>query len=260
MPPGPTRTPEPRLTSADWIRAIERESLALAAAAASAGWDREVPTCPGWRVRDLVRHLGGVHRWATAHAAQRRPGQMPKPEAERLMASWPNDPELLDWFRQGWAGLVTTLAEAPADLNCWSFLPAPSPLAFWARRQAHETGIHRADAEAALGAPGAFPVALAADGLEELIFGFARRARLQLASARTLTLQATDSDESWALELGPSRVTARRGWADSGCRVRGSAWQLFLLLWNRIRPDGLAVAGDPQVLKTWREEIQVTWD
>ena len=27
------------------------------------------------------------------------------------------------------------------------------PLAFWARRQAHETAVHRVDAESALGAP-----------------------------------------------------------------------------------------------------------
>ncbi|MGI5037925.1 maleylpyruvate isomerase N-terminal domain-containing protein [Streptomyces sp. JAC128] len=24
-----------------------------------------MPTCPGWRVRDLIRHTGMVHRWAT---------------------------------------------------------------------------------------------------------------------------------------------------------------------------------------------------
>ena len=34
-------------------------------------------------------------------------------------------------------------------MRCFAFLPAPSPLAFWARRQAHETGIHRADVESA---------------------------------------------------------------------------------------------------------------
>jgi len=39
------------------------------------------------------------------------------------------------------------LASAPPDLDCLTFLAAPSPLAMWARRQAHETAIHRVDAE-----------------------------------------------------------------------------------------------------------------
>jgi len=41
------------------------------------------------------------------------------------------------------------LSAAPPDLRCWTFLPAPSPLAMWARRQAHETTVHRVDAELA---------------------------------------------------------------------------------------------------------------
>ena len=58
----------------------------------------------------------------------------------------------------------------------------PSPLAFWARRQAHETAVHRYDAQsAAPGGPpapaGAFDPAFAADGVDELIMGFAARRR-----------------------------------------------------------------------------------
>ena len=37
----------------------------MAAAVAGADPDGTVPTCPEWTVRDLVRHMGGVHRWAT---------------------------------------------------------------------------------------------------------------------------------------------------------------------------------------------------
>lgn len=39
------------------IDALRREGRLLV--------DAAVRTCPGWVVRDLVRHLGGVHRWAT---------------------------------------------------------------------------------------------------------------------------------------------------------------------------------------------------
>src|SRR5262249_60086760 len=63
----------------------------------------------------------------------------------------------------------------------WTFLEAPSPVAFWARRQAHETAIHRVDADQAAagagkaggGAP--FTPRFAADGIDELIMGFVGR-------------------------------------------------------------------------------------
>lgn len=45
--------------------AIGRAGTVLRANATSSGLDSAVPTCPGWTVRDLVVHQGGVHRWAT---------------------------------------------------------------------------------------------------------------------------------------------------------------------------------------------------
>ena len=44
----------------------------MAAAAAVADAGAAVPTCPGWTVRDLIRHTGGVHRWATGFVADGR--------------------------------------------------------------------------------------------------------------------------------------------------------------------------------------------
>jgi uncharacterized protein (TIGR03083 family) len=112
-----------------------------------------VPSCPGWTVRDLLRHTGYVHRWATGFVAegQTRPGGASE---EEILSQGPDDAELPGWFREGHATLVRALGAAAPHLNCWAFLPAPSPLAFWARRQAHETAIHRVDAERAAGAAG----------------------------------------------------------------------------------------------------------
>ncbi len=135
-----------------------------------------MPTCPGWQLRDLVRHLGGVHRWATAFVSTGRTTSIPESsDLESYVGGWPPDAEVVSWFEQGHAALVAALESAPDDLECWSFLPAPSPRAFWARRQAHETAIHRADADAAAGATPVFRAAFAADGVEELLFGFGGR-------------------------------------------------------------------------------------
>ena len=49
----------------EYALAIRREGLALAAAARTVGVDAEVPSCPAWRVADLLGHLGRIHRWVT---------------------------------------------------------------------------------------------------------------------------------------------------------------------------------------------------
>lgn len=134
------------METAEFLEVLDREGLLLASAAEEAGIGAKVPTCPDWQVRDLLRHTGMVHRWAAAFVAEQqtsyqRDGGLPDLDGA----------ELVTWFRAGHRHLVDTLAAAPPDVECWHFLPAPSPLAFWARRQAHETTVHRVDAESARG-------------------------------------------------------------------------------------------------------------
>lgn len=56
-----------------------------------------------------------------------------------------------DPSHEGLAALVASLRAAADDLAVFTFLPSPTPRYFWARRQAHETAIDRADAQAAAG-------------------------------------------------------------------------------------------------------------
>jgi uncharacterized protein (TIGR03083 family) len=253
----PSRT---GLRLSDLISSLRREGEILAAAADRAGPDAQVPTCPRWRVRDLVHHTGGVHRWATAHVAEQRQEPMGPEETEALMAHQPGDDLLLAWFRAGHEDLVDALKQASPQLTCWTFLPAPSPLVFWARRQAHETEIHRADAELASGpiTPISTPVAL--DGIEEILFGFAaRHGRLAVDRPRRLRLTASDADAEWLVQIGPAGVEASRGGGESDCHVGDSASNLFLLLWNRRLGNGPEVKGDRRVIELWRLSIQVRW-
>jgi uncharacterized protein (TIGR03083 family) len=85
---------------------------------------------------------------------------------DQVVPAQPEDDVLVEWFVAGHAALVQALRDADPDLACWTFLPAPSPLAFWARRQAHETGIHRVDAESPADSITPFPPAFAADASE----------------------------------------------------------------------------------------------
>jgi hypothetical protein len=51
----------------DHLGALVRSGAALGEAAAAAGLEAKVPTCPAWDVTDLLVHQGMVHRWAAAN-------------------------------------------------------------------------------------------------------------------------------------------------------------------------------------------------
>ncbi|MGH3505237.1 MAG: maleylpyruvate isomerase family mycothiol-dependent enzyme [Nocardioidaceae bacterium] len=243
----------------DYIEALRREGVLLAEAATRADLDAPVPTCPDWRVRDLVSHVGYVHRWATAYVAEARTEMMGDDE-RAVLRSGPDDDALIEWYREIHAGLVRALEDAPTDLACWTFFGAPSPLAFWARRQMHEAGIHRVDAERSGGSLTGFPATIAADGIDELLVGFARRSRrLRRDPARSLAVHPEDSDDRWFVRLAPEAVEVSRADAGADCTVRGPASDLYLLLWNRRGPDGLDIDGDETMLSLWPEKMRVRW-
>jgi uncharacterized protein (TIGR03083 family) len=239
------------------VKAIQEHGVALADAAEQAGLDARVPTCPDWLVRDLVGHQGQVHRWAGTFVTTGRTD----PGVE--LADVPGDDALLTWFREGHAQLVDGINRAPADLECWSFLPAPSPLAFWARRQAHETTIHRVDAESASDRTIDVDAALAVDGIDELLLGFYSRKRGQLVAEapRVLGIRVTDGqpDDAWRIEIGPDGRDVTRAQADGDCLVTGSASDVYQFLWNRRDRSAVAVDGDVSVLDLWQEKARITW-
>jgi uncharacterized protein (TIGR03083 family) len=243
------------------IAELEADGAQLAAAAERAGLDAPVPGCPLWKVRELLRHTGYVHRWAAGYVTHGYEQEVGRCSEEELLRDGPGDAELLAWFCDGHAGLVSALRSAGPALNCWTFLDAPSPLAFWARRQAHETAIHRADAQSAADGVSPFPAAFAADGIDELLVGFASRGRVR-GHARTLLVQTADTGDEWLVEVG-SGITARRSAGDAGradCVVAGPASELYRLLWNRL-PDGgsVTVSKDPELLRSWQAQVQVRW-
>ncbi|WP_284117256.1 maleylpyruvate isomerase family mycothiol-dependent enzyme [Streptomyces fragilis] len=247
------------MSIADHVEFLRGEGESLAAAAKEAGTDAPVPTCPGWRVRDLVRHTGAVHRWATAFVALGLTSPRRIEDAPELDGA-----ELLAWFADGHAELTRTLASADPATDCWHFLRAPSPLAFWARRQAHETAVHRMDAEAARGLePTPVATEFAVDGIDELLCGFlARRSsRVRSPEPRLLRVRATDvADAVWPLHLSQDPPVTVRGTdgavaTDPDCELSGTAAELYPALWNRAPIP--SVTGDAATAALWRETARV---
>jgi hypothetical protein len=179
-------------------------------------------------------------------------------EAEGLETSDP-----LTWLHEGGLRLVSTLQEAPEDLEAPVFLDnAPSPRRFWARRQCHETTIHSIDAQAA--ALGRMPHAvdtwvtrkMSLDGIDELLRGFLTRERSPLRSADPVRfrIRPTDVDRSWLVHVSsapPVVELDKRGHAD--VVLKAPAEVLYLALWNRT--DELTADG----FEMWRRLARVTW-
>jgi uncharacterized protein (TIGR03083 family) len=253
----------------DYIDALSRDGSLLADAAEEAGLTADVPTCPGWQVRDLLRHQAYVHSWAARHVREQAPEVIDGPGEVEVLAGGPPDGELLAAYRAGHAALLRTLREADPAVRCATFMAAPTPLAFWARRQAHETAIHHFDARSASPAhrpdpAEAFAPSFADDGVDELIMGFAprRRYRSRAHGERSLAVRAADTGGRWLIGLANGATTVSRGEAHADCALDGPAAGLYALLWNRCDSAHarVAITGDASVIDTWWSSVRVVFD
>jgi uncharacterized protein (TIGR03083 family) len=244
------------------LDALANEGALLTAAVERADPDAAVPSCPEWAVRDLVHHTGGIHRWATRIVTEKA-AEPSSFDLEDIAGGWPDDRDLAPWIRAGHALLLDALRHAPDDLECWSFLTSsPTSRSFWARRQLHETTIHRVDAELASGRVSPIVVEHAIDGIDELLGGFLPRRPRQLTSdaPTTIAVQPTDADGGWLVTAGPEgATTARAADADADVVVRGPAADLYLFVWNRRDATGLDVKGDASALDLWRSNVTIRW-
>jgi uncharacterized protein (TIGR03083 family) len=206
--------------------------------------DVRVPWIPEWRARDLVGHLGTVHRLATA-IVRASTAERPPPQARE-------DPPavgLLDWYADGLTGLVTALRTTPPTAPAWHMSPAAEKVAAsWARRQAHELTVHRMDLETAADAPHApVPAPLAEDGVDELLtIVVPRWAHTEplISADSTVAVTATDTGRSWSVRVDRGRVsvTPERSGTEMA-HLSGPVTQLLLRLWGR--PADVTVEGDP---------------
>lgn len=241
------------METAEHLAVIPREAEALARAATEAGLDAPVPTCPGWTVQDLVVHMASGDRWARTIVERR--------STERVDWSLPEPPPsgdaLVPWYLDGVRALVEVLAAADPHTPVWTF-GSPRTVAFWPRRRALETAVHRVDAEGAAGEPQGIDAALAVDGVDEYLDVFVRRWGTDVASGgETLHFHCTDVDGEWlvARDGGDLRVT--RAHAKGDVAARGTASDLMLFLWGRVGADRLEVFGEATLLDRFRAAMKV---
>jgi uncharacterized protein (TIGR03083 family) len=251
-----------------YLDALTTQSALFAQALHSADLQLRVPTCPDWTLRQLTEHLGKVHRWATAIVT--RPATTPPDSSELSAAAVPEDfDELGTWVRDGAGALVDAIRAADPQTPVWSWADDRS-VGFWARRMAHETAVHRADAELALGREFALEADLAADAISEwlslLSLPQAVEVRPDLVALRgegqILHLHSTDPElgeaGEWIVRRTPSGPVWEHGHAKGDVAVRGPVVDLLLVLMRRVPPTEapITVLGDASLLEHWLEHTR----
>jgi uncharacterized protein (TIGR03083 family) len=230
------------------VAAIRGEGEAILAAARF-GLDADVPTCEAWEVDDLLLHVGRVYCRAAGLVSERSTTQQDYPPEP------PAGTDPVDYLSNALDDLVEALSSADADTPVWNWSGESQTAAFWARRMAHESAIHRYDAQRAHGVAQPIDADLAIDGLDEMIDillpRIVERDKVVLPSA-TYVLSATD-DGDWAVRLGPDGVERLDVAKDPDVTVRGTPSALLLGAYNRIEWSSLEVGGDAALLDSWSQ-------
>ncbi|MFC4107700.1 maleylpyruvate isomerase family mycothiol-dependent enzyme [Micromonospora zhanjiangensis] len=221
----------------------------------------EVPSCPGWTMTDLVRHVAQVYLHKTECM---RSGVEPR--------DWPPDltaEEPLALFDRAYRALVTEFDTRDDDTPSPTWYPPEQRVGFWVRRMAQETVVHRIDAELAAGAePVSVPDDLAADGMDEvLIVMLHHLARTWPEEFRHLVPDPGQRvlievpGRAWLARFDEDGVTVEPvgtgGSGEPDATVSGPAPDLLRWLWGRPGAPAPRLAGDPGAVDRFRAALKL---
>jgi uncharacterized protein (TIGR03083 family) len=218
-----------------------------------------VPSCPGWTVTDLVRHLAEVYLHKVEAMRQQK---LPEP--------WPpveiTSEEPLALLDRAWADLSQEFADRPPDLAAYTWYEPDQTVGFWIRRMAQETVVHRIDAELALGEPVApVPTDLAIDGIDEVLaifltYGSQRWVEefaADLAQADRRPVLVSSGGYAWQLRATPSGVRLEPvASGEPAATVRGDPEATLRWLWGR-GGDGVEASGDETLIAQLRRLLVI---
>ncbi len=254
-----------RLPYDSYLRHLRRESTRFADVLELADPGGPVPTCPEWRVGDLVHHLVCVQSF---WAAVVRGAVVEDADAERI-----REPERasdlasqLGQLRAASLRLEKALEQTPPTAAAWTW-SSDRTVGFIYRRQALEALVHRLDAEIAVGARTPCDAALAADGVDEglriMIGGCPPWGTITADPTRGVLVETTDTAQRWLVR--PARFTGTdpdgqlhdeadiaiddSGQAEPDARIAGTAEDLLCWIWGRPTTGEIARSGDEAALE-----------
>jgi uncharacterized protein (TIGR03083 family) len=239
-----------------YMTTIRRDADAMVDAARAAGLGADVPTCPGWTVRDLMVHTGRVHRHKTEVVRGRYV------EADAAFPPRP-DGDVLEWFVEGVDEMLGVFSTADLDAPSWTWCDHQHNADWWVRRMAHETAIHAADALLTAGRDPEIEPDLAVDGVDEILDEVMTGVPdwgTEKPGDKTVALEA--GGHRWGLRtatfsgIGPKSGTDHEGLEtlllddapDPDAVVRTDPETLDLWLWGRGKLPDDAITGDRSVV------------
>jgi len=237
----------------DYLSHVERDAARIAAMG-RLGMDAAVPSCPGWTVADLIAHTGVVYAHKATIVRDGWIDEQPAPVE-------PPDDEILGWFERRAAEMLEILRAADPAAPAATWHGPDQTVGFWHRRMAHESVIHRLDAELAHSAVSPIDAALGADGIDEILVIMMTGApdwSETKESDAIVAITESGGGRTWRLRAGEFTGTSPRGnryvaeptfLIDTGddaitASIAGAAGDLDAWLWGRRDLSALSVAGD----------------
>jgi uncharacterized protein (TIGR03083 family) len=215
-----------------------------------------VPTCPGWAIEDLVRHVANLYLNVVVRRLR-----MPEDVSRQDLTG----EEPLAALDRCYTAMIGEFAgRDPRDHV--GLLPHET-VYYWIRRMAHETVIHRVDAELAFaGAAGPIPPDIAVDGLDELLMDFvAEVTRLfpeefaaDLSDWADRWVLVSAGDTAWRVTVRPDRADVTRvdshRTVDDGAAagIGGEPAMLLCWLYNRVGTGHVVATGDGDLIAQLR--------
>ena len=234
------------------LTALGIEGRILGQAVHAAAPETPVPTCPGWTIGEVIRHVGSQYRVVLRWL---RDGRRPD--------DWQRDPApgepVHRYFEVGLADLLDELAAHDPAEHADTWWPADPTYGFWRRRMVHETVVHRIDIEQAAGvAAPTVPEDLAVDGIDEVLtLWFAHKLPLLgLTGTKAGSVGVRTGGHSWIARAGPGGTEAWRCSAEEAGAaddlVTGPPESVYRWLWGRAGPTAVTVQGvHDQAAQLW---------
>lgn len=237
--------------------ALIRSGSARLSAVADLGLDADVPSCPGWKVRDVLGHVAMVYQHKLACMRENaNPDPWPPPGL--------GDREPGELFAASTTELLADLeARGPAEPS-FTWWADDQSTGFWFRRMAQETAVHRYDAELAHGVTTPIDPELAVDGIDEvlrLMLGGPWWAEYDTSHPVDATVRVQSGGRFWMAAAGHDSVTVTDEGYDGIERpepvagVSGDPESLLLWLWGRRDDDAVSCDGDPDVIGELRARL-----
>ena len=256
----PLDNPAGSLTGVDYAAVFLEENRAFAELFRDVDESRPVPTCPGWTLTQLLRHVGRGDRWA-AQIVREGLDDFLDPRTVEGGKPPPDPADAISWLHGGAQRLVDAVELSGVETPVWTFL-GPRPANWWVRRRLHETAVHRADAAIATGSDFTLDATIAADGITEWLERVAIQAGsegapLPLEEGNTLHLHATDPGlgeaGEWTIRVDDGAITWSHDHGKGSAALRGGATELLLAMVRRVSlaDTGIELFGDHAVWQNW---------